>query len=302
MISIVLATYNGEKYILEQLESILNQTYQNFYIIIVDDNSSDKTVSVIKNFFKFKKYDKYSLYINEVNLGPTKSFEKGVRHVKTEYIAFCDQDDIWFENKLELYMENIYNCDLVYATSYILKSNISKSEIFPKFKKNQSVFGELAHNNARGATIMLKTELAIKLIPYHDLYDKWVLINSKFVSKIKEIKIPLHYYRLHDDNVNGGGFRKRDIVSLLEVQKNNIFFYEKMHEFLLNSEINSDFDKNKVLYSISKLIQIFEYTIVALKSKNKIKSIYYYFKSVAFVDFTFTEKAIYLYYFLFKYN
>ncbi len=302
MISIVLATYNGEKYIIDQLKSILNQTYKDFYIIIVDDNSTDNTIKTIQDFFYQEEFNKFSIYTNTTNLGPTKSFEFGVSKVNTKYIAFCDQDDIWFENKLEVYINEIVNYDLVYAPSFILIEDIIKNEIFPKDTKCNTIFGQLAHNNARGATIMLKTELALKLVPYYNLYDKWILINSKFISKIKEIPTPLHYYRIHTENVNGGSFRRRDKKSLLEVQYYNILFYESMYNFLKHSTLNGNYKHEEILISIEKLIKVFKLTIDALTSKNKIKSFFKYITNVAFVDFTFTEKAIYLYYFLFKYN
>ncbi len=302
MITIVLATYNGEKYIIEQLQSILNQTYKNFTILIIDDNSNDDTIKVVEGFFKENEFKSYSIFINPINLGPTKSFEAGVKLVKTKYIAFCDQDDIWFENKLEYYLNEIKNYDLVYASSYILKNNIVEKNIFPNNTKYNTIFGELAHNNARGATIMLTTDLATKLIPYFDLYDKWILINSKFIANIKEIDIPLHYYRIHTENVNGGSFRKRDIKSLIEVQTYNVYFYTQMLNFFKNTELNKKYNKKDVFHSIEKLIRIFNFTIVSLKSKNKLKSFYYYITNIAFVELTLTEKAIYLYYYLFKYN
>ena len=95
MISIVMATYNGETYIREQINSILNQTISDFELIICDDCSKDSTVEIIK---RYKDKDKrITLVENEKNLGFKKNFEKAISYCKGDFIAFCDQDDIWTE-------------------------------------------------------------------------------------------------------------------------------------------------------------------------------------------------------------
>ena len=123
MISVVMATYNGEKYISKQLWSILNQTFSDFEIVIVDDCSSDRTVDLINSVFENAAFQNYQIIINEKNLGHNKSFEKAIGYCTGDYIAISDQDDIWMENKLEKLMERISNkeIDLVFSQSLILK-------------------------------------------------------------------------------------------------------------------------------------------------------------------------------------
>jgi hypothetical protein len=239
---------------------------------------------------------------NDQNIGPTKSFELGVSISNTKYIAFCDQDDIWFENKLECYLNEILlgDYDLVYAPSFIINGETKSHAVFPEKKDYATILGELFHNQARGATILIKTDLAKLLIPYSDLYDKWIFVISKFTSKIKYIEAPLHYYRIHDNNVNGGSFRKRNIESLLLVQKNNIEFYERMYSFFRNANLEKINEADEVLRKISDLIEIFDLTIVSLKSKNKVKSFISFLKRIAFIELSLMEKAIYFYYMVLK--
>ena len=97
LVSIAMATYNGEKYLKEQLDSIYAQTYKDIEVIVCDDCSSDKTVEILDEY-----KEKYGLkyYINEKNLGFKKNFEKAISLCSGDFIALADQDDIWIENKI----------------------------------------------------------------------------------------------------------------------------------------------------------------------------------------------------------
>jgi glycosyltransferase involved in cell wall biosynthesis len=105
MISIAMATYNGEKYIREQLNSILAQTEHDFEVVICDDVSTDSTLSILKEYEK-KDY-RFRIYENEKNLGYRENFNKAVSLCKGDFIAFSDQDDIWLPNHLQALKENI---------------------------------------------------------------------------------------------------------------------------------------------------------------------------------------------------
>lgn len=96
-IDILLATYNGEKYVAEQIESILNQTYKNFNLIISDDNSSDNTSKILEEYAK--KDNRIILNLQEKNLGVVKNIEFLLKQVQNEYYMLSDQDDVWLEQK-----------------------------------------------------------------------------------------------------------------------------------------------------------------------------------------------------------
>ena len=99
-IDILMATYNGEKYIVEQIDSIINQTYKNWNLLIRDDNSTDRTLEIIKNYQK-KDARIRILDNNKVNLGIVKNFEKLLKISESELIMFSDQDDIWKKGKIK---------------------------------------------------------------------------------------------------------------------------------------------------------------------------------------------------------
>ena len=107
-VAVVMSTYNGAKYVKEQINSILNQTYKNIEIVIRDDGSSDNTVKIIESYQK--KYSNIKL-ITGKNLGFIKSFFELLRIVEADYYSYADQDDVWMPNKIELAVEELNKLD-----------------------------------------------------------------------------------------------------------------------------------------------------------------------------------------------
>ena len=122
LISIAMATYNGGQYLSEQLDSIVNQTYTNIEIVIVDDDSKDNTVEIIKSYQQ--KYKFIKLYQNPTNLGIVKSFEKAISLCNGDYIALSDQDDVWLPHKLEELVNKIGSSLLIYSDAILVDSNM----------------------------------------------------------------------------------------------------------------------------------------------------------------------------------
>ena len=104
-IDVLLATYNGEKYLKEQIDSILNQTYKNIKLIISDDCSTDKTVEILKEYES--RDDRIELYLQQQNLGVVKNIEFLLNKVKCPYYMLADQDDYWMPEKIEKSFETL---------------------------------------------------------------------------------------------------------------------------------------------------------------------------------------------------
>ena len=104
-----MSTYNGEEFVAEQMDSILNQTYKNIEIIVRDDGSKDSTTKIIKEYQK--KYKNIKLYEGE-NLGFIKSFFELLKLVEADYYAYADQDDIWIENKILIMIHCVNNVEI----------------------------------------------------------------------------------------------------------------------------------------------------------------------------------------------
>ena len=105
-VSVVMTTYNGEKYILPQLESLLNQTRRADEVLIYDDGSSDRTIEIVNDFLDNKNLTNWRLIINKINKGWRRNFFDGICEAEGDIVFPCDQDDVWFEKKIEI-MENV---------------------------------------------------------------------------------------------------------------------------------------------------------------------------------------------------
>ena len=120
--SVALCTFNGEKFLKEQLDSILNQTVTIDEIIVCDDGSTDATISIL-NSYKEKFPEIFNIYINEENLRSVKNFEKAMLLCKNEIIFLSDQDDIWEKNKVEIILKNFNdnpNIDVISTSGFII--------------------------------------------------------------------------------------------------------------------------------------------------------------------------------------
>ena len=137
-IDILLATYNGSKYLHEQLDSILSQSYENINVIIRDDGSSDNTVMIIKEYEQ--KDNRVKLLSDNLgNLGFVRNFEKLMKNSTSEYLMFSDQDDIWYNNKVETSYKRIKAIEekngkscpiLVHTNSKIMNYGITDKRSF----------------------------------------------------------------------------------------------------------------------------------------------------------------------------
>ena len=119
MISICMATYNGEKYIKEQIDSILPQLSKNDEIIISDDSSTDDTLSIIRSFndHRIKIFSGCNFH------SPISNFENALKYAKGDYIFLSDQDDVWLENKVERMMEALKQYSLVVSDCYVVNKD-----------------------------------------------------------------------------------------------------------------------------------------------------------------------------------
>ena len=178
MISIAMATYNGAKYIKEQIDSILNQTIQDIEIVICDDCSQDSTFDILKDYQT--NDSRIRVYKNEDNLGFKKNFEKAISLCHGEYIALSDQDDIWMPNHLELLRKEIGskvlvcgNADLINEEGESLGMTLKTQESLDKIpdndlKKLMSII--IFRNPYQGASMLFKKQALIHAFPFLKMF------------------------------------------------------------------------------------------------------------------------------------
>ncbi len=217
-IAICFASYNGEQYIEEQLESIFAQNYQNFKLYIADDRSTDNTVMIIKTF-QDRFRDRIYLTVNHRQLGVVKNFETLLSNCKEEYIALSDQDDIWKPNKLARQLEVMLQLEKEYtATACLVHSDLILIDKNVKVLNN-SYFGfrgyklnqkkDLGHilgpSGVMGNTLMINRKLCDKSLPFPkelEVHDYWIGIVAELYGKRKTLQEPLVLYRVHNMNIS----------------------------------------------------------------------------------------------------
>ena len=209
LISIAMATYNGQLFLEEQLESILSQTYTNIELVITDDCSSDNTVSILERYRQ--KYPFISILINDQNLGVTKTFDRAVKNCKGEYIALSDQDDIWALNKIETLYKNIGTADAIYANSLLVdQKGHSMGMKFSELMNLKSYYSGapfLMGNCVPGHAMLLSSKFAFSIMPFPDnmLFDRWISFCAASNNGIKYVDEVLVQYRQHANNAIGTG-------------------------------------------------------------------------------------------------
>ncbi len=232
MISVALCSYNGEKYIEEQIESILAQTVPVDEIIVCDDRSKDRTIEVV-NRKKRENTGKAEirLYVNETSLGVTKNFEKALSLSRGDIIFLSDQDDVWIGNKVQSILD-IFNkdkdCQLVFTDAYLVDASgkdLGKSlwELtHPPVKDNYNIRDFLGLRFVTGATVALRKEVLDHAMPIPEcwIHDAWLAMNASVYGDVKSIDKKLIMYRQHEKNVIGA--KKRSIGDQIRYTKDHI--------------------------------------------------------------------------------
>ena len=225
MISVAMTTYNGEKYLREQIDSILNQTYKKIELIICDDASTDRTKEILKEYAD--KDSRIKNYFNEKNLGFKKNFEKAISLCTGDYIALSDQDDIWLPNHIEFLLNNLNNKSLSGANAILIDSD--GNEINKKLNEADNLnflpegsnflYRVLFTSGAvQGASQLMPKEFIKKCLPIPEaikFHDAWFLacaLSNKGISYSFDI---ITKYRQHGNNIT---------FNMHNPQKTNIFF------------------------------------------------------------------------------
>ena len=257
LVSIALCTFNGDAFLKEQLDSIVNQSYPEIELIVVDDCSSDDTLNILKEYSA--KYSFIKLFINPQNLGYIRNFEKAMSLCNGDFIALSDQDDIWDLNKIEKQVKAIGNNLLIYHDSEFVDQNgeslsLYMSDIMNLYRGDQpEVF--LFFNCISGHSVLMKKELRDELLPFPEAYfhDWWMGYVATNLGSIDFIEESLVKYRQHQKTDTNILKRKRD-----KTLKNPISASIKFEQKLLWIKSCVNYPKNKNPEFIKKLYAEFK--------------------------------------------
>ena len=203
MISVCIATYNGEKYIKEQIDSVLCQIGSDDEVIVSDDGSKDNTIKIIEKY----NDNRISIHLNSFR-NPTKNFEFLISIAKGDYIFLSDQDDVWYPDKVSVYLglfkKNPKASLLISDLSIINKDGIIQDKVFYKKGFKSMLIQNLIKNNFIGCTMAFRGELKNIVLPFPKkiaMHDWWIGLCCVLFDEIYFIDQKLHFYRRHDNNV-----------------------------------------------------------------------------------------------------
>ena len=213
-ICIVLATYNGERFQEEMLQSLVNQTRPADKVIAIDDASQDSSVSILESFQGKLPLE---IFRQAQNGGHCKAFATGLEHAKQyagpgDLIALADQDDIWKADKLEKLEKEIGNRALVFGDAEVIdkdgnviRDSWRKEALIQKSIPFKAQIAGI--NNVTGCLSLFKAELLDMILPIPEgvtVHDRWVAMIAERNGGIKAIDDAVVQYRLHDSNAVGG--------------------------------------------------------------------------------------------------
>lgn len=234
-IDILMATYNGEKYLSEQIDSIITQTYQGWNLLIRDDGSTDRTMEIIENYQKKDARIKI-LKDNKGNLGIVKNFEELLKISKAKLIMFSDQDDIWKKEKILRYLERLEKIKefknekiMIHSNSNLYREKNKKLDLFISDRFLEQKLGNVFFNFfVQGATIMITKSLKEFILPFPKeayIHDRYIHLLTDIFFKRIFINEPLMDYRQHENNQIGGNTNWKKLIS-------RRYFYQKDYELI----------------------------------------------------------------------
>lgn len=234
IIDVLLATYNGEHYVDEQIRSILGQTYADWRLLIRDDGSNDNTPAIIQAYATRFPAKIVVIKDNRTTLGVRGNFGALLEHSTAEYSMFCDQDDVWLPEKIELTLKKMQELEdrygnaiplLVYTDMKVVDDSLSvisasfwRSQVFdPNIGK--SLCRLFVSNVAAGCTMMFNKrlrELSVPVPAHCLMHDWWIGLVSVALGKNDYLQQPTMLYRQHEKNVAGA---KWDVSAQLVIRK-----------------------------------------------------------------------------------
>lgn len=268
MITIIMAVYNGQEYIREQLESLKDQTYTEWRLVIRDDRSSDKTAEMVKKFSDEVEQE-VIFKVNEKPSGSAKNnFALLINDAKeSDYVMFCDQDDIWKKDKIEITFNKMKQAEERYGRDFPLLVHGDVEVIDENGNINADSMFEMSHINAdsklpqiliqnhvTGCTMMCNKKLIAGISEYASseyiiMHDYLSALYASVFGKIEVIKKPLLSYRQHSGNSVGAKNNNNPVYLLkrlangrksykeaMETSRNQVKFFVEIYREELAAE------------------------------------------------------------------
>lgn len=259
-VSVALCTYNGAKYLVEQMDSLLNQTHLPDEIIISDDGSTDGTVSIIETY-QAKFGGRIKFFQHDVNLGVFKNFPFAIGQCTGDIIFTCDQDDYWLPSKIEKHLERHQSdtsIDVVYSNADVVLESVERY-LYPLWEQKTILDQENGQasvvsllykgKSIAGCCMSFKRAILSTITPFPDqiYHDDWIATTSCVMGKISGISESLIKYRQHGRNAVG--IVRGTKLSFYKSLFTNVPFYYKSDQYIhhRNQLIYAAMESNELL-------------------------------------------------------
>lgn len=294
LVSVVMCTYNGEKFLHQQIGSVLSQTYTNIELLIADDASSDNTVSILEEYRRKDNRVKY--LVNDKNLGYNKNFEKAMLLASGEYIAPCDQDDIWAASKIEIMMKQWPGNSLfVYSLSGSFSGNdfenrTNAPNVF--YSAIDDVHKLVFNSPVHGHACIFKKELLNICTPFPAdiFYDWWISMHAASTGAVGCIPQTLTWHRVHDSNSS------RTLTSIKDKQEREQQLRQQSAYFLetfFKQPVARENEKQSLLgyASLLKVMDGKKFSWPMFRYVMKNRKLIFHYKKKTFVFFSYLKHA-----------
>lgn len=205
-VSVIIATYNMGQFLAEAIQSILNQTFQDLEVIVVDDGSTDNTQVCLERF----RTDTRVIIVTQRNLGQPRAKNVGIERARGSYIAFCDADDYWLPQKLELQLPRFNHCQdigVVYSPATALFPDGSRAELQgPKYMRGDVLHTMFVRNIVPFGTAVVRRECIDQLGAFDESFqmgidwDLWLRISTRW--KFDYVEEATYIYRIWDGQMS----------------------------------------------------------------------------------------------------
>lgn len=286
--SVALCTYNGERFIREQIDSILNQTQSVDEIVVCDDGSTDKTLDILEQY-AIDNLNLFRIYKNEVNLRSVKNFEKAISLCSNEVIFLCDQDDKWESTKVKAFcshFESHPEINVIASNGYCINENSERQQQnslwdIPEYFKSHIIDFDYfkmiscVGNIATGASMAVRKSFAEKVIPFPVIqffhHDEWIAATAAASNSFILLNEKYFNYRSHSNQQVGSVFlgpRDKDLAFIAKVYNFHLQLTDFRSLKMQQKKLCDTIIKNKTLAdSKNEFSHLFANNIEAIRKK-----------------------------------
>lgn len=205
-VSVCLATYNGERYLRRQVDSVLTQLGERDELIVTEDGSTDSTVSIIESY----RDSRIKLLPCVQRLGATRAFERAIAHASGEYIFLCDQDDVWFPDKVAVLVQVLQARNVLAVVSDARVVDADGATLIESYQRwrgsREGFWCNWAKNGFLGCCMAFRGSAKGFLLPFPaaiNMHDEWIGLCCSAAGRVRFTPQQLIAYRRHGNNVTG---------------------------------------------------------------------------------------------------